>query len=153
MPRSTRSSASAGGWQVDHASVTLLAQQLGKVPIELRRELRPKLRAGADAIVRDMKARASYSTRIPGAIRTTVSFAARGGGVKIRVDSNRAPHARVLERGNLGGRHDTFRHPVFGDTDVWVSQPTRPFFFPAVRAGREQLKKHISDAVRASIKL
>lgn len=138
---------------VDHTSIRLLAEQLGKVPVELRRELRPALRSAAESIVNDMRGRASYSSRIPGAIRTTVSFARRGGGVTIRVDSNRAPHARVLERGNDGSRSDTFRHPVFGDRDVWVSQPTRPFFFPAVSAGRDQLKKNISDAIRSSIRL
>ena len=44
-----------------------------------------------------------------------------------------------------------FRHPVFGEPDVWVSQPTQPFFFPAVRAGTPELQKRISEAVRASM--
>lgn len=139
---------------VDYTSVTMLARTLGTVPLELRKELRPKLRAGAQHIVDDMKSRASFSTRIPGAIGMTVSFSGRGrgGGVKIRVNSKRAPHARLLERGNDGGRSSSFRHPVMGDMDVWVSQPTRPFFFPAVFAGRDQVRKNISDAVAASLR-
>lgn len=139
---------------VQHASVTMLAKTLGTVPVELRKELRPKLRAAAQVIVTDMKARAGYSTRIPGAIGMTVSFSGRGrgGGVNIRVNANRAPHARLLERGNDGGRTGSFRHPVFGDTDTWVSQPTRPFFFPAIFAGRDQVRRNISDAVAASLR-
>lgn len=146
---------------VDHSSITMLARQLGKVPIELRRELRPKIRASADHVVADMKARASYSSRIPGAIRTTVSFAGgrgrSGGGITIRANAARAPHARVLERGNLGGRAATFRHPVFPWSSnrsdwTWVNQPTRPFFFPAIKAGRAQLKKNIAEAVSASLR-
>jgi len=134
---------------VDHSSVTQLAQRLGSVPTELRRELRPKLRAVGVIISNDMKSRASYSTRIPGAISTTVSFAQKGGGVKIKVDARKAPHARVLERGNQRGRGTTFRHPVFG-TDTWVSQPMQPFFFPAVHANRDRVMNEISKAVKAS---
>jgi hypothetical protein len=131
--------------------ITRLAQELGMVPIELRRELRPQLRASAAHIVEDMKTRSSYSSRIPSAIRMTVSFSRTRGGITIRVDAKKAPEARVLERGNLGGRAAQFRHPVFGDMDTWVTQDTRPFFFPAVRAGRPELSKRISEAVRASL--
>lgn len=137
---------------VDYTSISVLARELGKVPAELRKELRPKLRAGADHIVRDMRSRAGYSSRIPSAIRMSVSFSARSGGITIRVDNRRAPHARPLELGNHGGRASSFRHPVFGNRDVWVTQPTRPFFFPAVKAGRAELRRHISDAVRASLR-
>lgn len=135
---------------LEYASIKMLARELGQVPIELRRELRPRIRAGSDEIVRDMRARASYSSRIPGAIRSTVSFASRSGGVTIRVDARRAPHARPLEGASTRG--STFRHPVFGNRDVWVSQATRPFFFPAVKAGQAQLRRHISEAVRASLR-
>lgn len=136
---------------IDHHSITLLAAKLGQVPVELRRELRPQLRASAAHIVDDMKNRASYSSRIPDAIGMGVSFSSRSGGITIRVNSKKAPHARVLERGNDGSRSGSFRHPVFGDMDDWVSQPTRPFFFPAIKAGRPELQKRISAAVRASL--
>ena len=136
---------------VEHYPITRLARELGMVPLELRRELRPQLRAAAVHIVDDMKDRASFSTRIPNAIRMSVSFSAKRGGITIRVNSKKAPHARVLERGNDGSRTASFRHPVFGDTDTWVSQPTHPFFFPAIKAGRPELQKRISAAVRASL--
>ena len=104
---------------IDHHSITLLAAKLGQVPVELRRELRPQLRASAAHIVDDMKNRASYSSRIPDAIGMGVSFSSRSGGITIRVNSKKAPHARVLERGNDGSRSGSFRHPVFGDMDDW----------------------------------
>lgn len=134
---------------VDHHSVTELAKAFGGVPANLRRELRPKLRAGGEPILRDMRARAGYSSRIPQAISMTVSFAQSGGGLRFRVDARRAPHARPLEGANSRGGF--FRHPLWGDREHWVSQPTRPFFFPALPAGREQLKRNIGDAVRASL--
>jgi hypothetical protein len=135
---------------VEFSSVTEFAKALGGVPKELRSEMRPALKASADHVVNDMKSNASWSTRIPGAIRSRVSFAQSGGGVKITVDQKRAPHARVLE--GLTARGGTFRHPVFGNRDVWVSQASRPYFFPAVRAGRDQLRRNITDAVRASLR-
>ena len=136
---------------VDHYPITRLARELGNVPLALRRELRPQLRAAAVHIVDDMKDRASYSTRIPNAIGMSVSFSAKRGGITIKVNSKKAPHARVLERGNDGSRSNTFRHPLFGNTEVWVDQNTRPFFFPAIKAGRPELRKRISEAVRASL--
>jgi hypothetical protein len=83
-----------------------------------------------------MRQRASYSSRIPSATRMTVRFTAKGGGVFFRVSSAKAPEARPLERGNKGRPGATFRHPVFGDSEDWVTQPTRPFFFPACQ-GRQ----------------
>lgn len=137
---------------IEYLGIRSLAARFGTVPATLRSELRPRLRAAGQHILDDMKQRASYSSRIPGATFMSVSFSARGGGVKFRVNAKKAPHARVLERGNLGGRAALFRHPVFGDMDNWVTQPTRPFFFPAVSAGRGQVRKNISDAVRASLR-
>lgn len=140
----------SGGVEFD--SIRELARAWGKVPTTLRRELRPAMRRAGEELRGDMRKRASYSSRIPSAIRMTTSFSARGGGVKFRVDARRAPHARVLERGNMRGRATHFRHPVFGDKETWVTQPTRPFFFPALVAGRARMKEQIRGAVRTSLR-
>jgi hypothetical protein len=142
---------------VEYSSVRGAVRALGRATPELKERLRPAMRNAGESIRRDMQQRASYSTRIPGAIRMTTSFSARSGGVKFRVDSKRAPHARVLERGNLGGRHSTFRHPVFARSSnrsdwVWATQQTRPFFFPALKAGGRDMRKQITGAVQASLR-
>lgn len=137
---------------VEYPSVRDAVRALGRATPELKRQLRPRLRSTGEAIRSDMRRRSAYSKRIPGAIVMTVSFSAKGGGVKFRVNAKRAPHARVLERGNLRGRHSTFRHPVFGDRETWVSQQTRPYFFPALTAGRAGMERNITDAVRASLR-
>lgn len=136
---------------VEYVGVREAVRALGKAGPELRKELRPQLRAAGSVIRNDMRSRSAYSSRIPGAIGMTLRFDARGGGIRFSVNAKRAPHARVLERGNLGGRATTFRHPVFG-RDWWVSQATRPFFFPALIAGRGVVKQRISDAVKASLR-
>lgn len=138
--------------KVEYSAVSDLVKAYGRLPESLRKEIRPQLRAGAQHIVTDMKQRASYSRRIPRAIRMTIAFGGKRTGVNIRVSAKQAPHARVLEQGNDGRRSTHFRHPVFGNRDVWVSQPRRPFFFPAIAAGRKQVRKNISDAVRASLR-
>lgn len=133
---------------VEYASVRLLAQQMHQVPMELRRELRPKLRAAGEQIRQEMQSTAAgFSTRIPGAIRMTTGFGSKTGGVRIFVDAGRAPHARPLE--NMG-QAGTFRHPVFGDRDNWVEQQAHPFFFPVVKRSGEKVRSLVADAVRAS---
>jgi hypothetical protein len=137
---------------VEYDSVRSAIRGLGRATPELKRQLRPRLRSAGESIRQDMRARASYSTRIPGAIGMRTSFSAKGGGVSFRVSVKKAPHSRVMERGNLKGRHGTFRHPVFGDRQTWVSQPTRPYFYPALVAGRPAMERNITDAVRASLR-
>lgn len=121
------------------------ADDLRNMSTEVRRNLRPTLEQAARPIVTQAQANASWSTRIPGAIR--LSTLKRG--VEIRVSSRKAPHARPYE-GIRGNR--SFRHPVMGNRDVWVAQQTRPFLQPAARAhGRqatEKVAKMIDRAAR-----
>lgn len=134
---------------IEYDSIRQLAFGLGRVPAELRQELRPKILESGQVILRDMQGRASYSSRIPGAIQMKANFGARSGGLQIQVDSAAAPHARPLE--GTTSRGGTFRHPVYGNRNNWVSQATRPFFFPAVNAGRELHLQNVSDAVKAAL--
>jgi hypothetical protein len=136
-----------------------LVRDLGKLPDDMRRELRPALLVtGQEALAR-ARANASWSKRIPGATRLAVSFAKRRPGVALVVNLRQAPHARALE--NLG-QQGTFRHPVpdtrrrgvraavRGDARLWVSQRARPFLFPAARAEWERIDADIGAAVDAA---
>lgn len=137
------------GTRIDFTSVRQLAIAFGKMPPELRLELRPKLRAAGQIIANQAKANASWSSRIPGAITVTTSLTSRTGGVGIRVNSTKAPHARPLE-GITG--NGVFRHPVYGQ-DVWVNQDTRPFLAPAVKAKEAEARSLISQAVHSATQL
>lgn len=125
-----------------------LIVDLGKMPDDLRKELRPAFRKAAEPILRDAKSRASWSTRIPGAITLGTSFTARNPGVRMKVNSTKAPHARPFEFGS--GRNRNLRHRVFGHQDRWVEQKVRPFFFPAVRAGEAGVVQQTNAAVMAT---
>ncbi len=130
------------------ASLDSLIADLGKMPADLRKELRPAMRKAAEPILRDAKSRASWSSRIPGAIGLTASFTAKRPGVRMKVNSARAPHARPYEFGS--GRNRNLRHPLFGNRDAWFEEPVRPFFFPAVQAGAAGVVEASSEAVQAA---
>lgn len=132
----------SGGGAVE---ARLIAQRLARVPNELRKSMRPALRKAAQPIVAQAKANASWSTRIPGSIRLATSFSASNPGVIIRASARIAPHARPYE--GASGRGQSFRHPVFGNREKWVSQPKRPFLFPAVRAGARGVAGEIEHAI------
>lgn len=112
---------------------------------EIRRETRPAIRQAAEPMVAQARANASWSSRIPKAIK--LSNTRRG--VTIRVNKAKAPHARPYEDITGGGQ---FRHPVFGNRARWVSQATRPFLDPAVKAHRGKVRaalvKVVDDAAR-----
>lgn len=128
--------------RIEHQQVASFARQLANVPTELRRELRPALRSSGEKVAARVRANASWSSRIPAATKTKVSFS-KSGGVMVFTDQKAAPHARPLEFGNAGMFN---RHPVFG-RDTWVDQPTRPFFMPAVAASEQDVVREIQNAI------
>lgn len=128
-------------------SVQELVRELEDIPPALKKKLRPALRQAASPIVADAKARSSWSTRIPAAIRVSTSFRARRSGVSIVVNRKLAPHARPYE--NLG-QPGIFRHPVFGNREVWVNQRARPFLFSAVFRHSDDVVEAIDRAVNAA---
>lgn len=121
-----------------------LIRDLGKIPQDLKRELRPGLRAAGRVVADEAKVRASWSTRIPGATRVSVTFSGKRPGVSVVVNKTKAPDARPFEH---GGRTGIFRHPVFGNRDVWVSQKARPFLAPALEAKGDEAAGQITDVV------
>lgn len=119
-------------------------RELGRLPPDIRQELRPKLRAIGQAALADVRGRASWSTRIPRATRLVVSLAKAKPGLSIVVNKDKAPHARPYEnRGSAG----TFRHPLFGNRQRWFPQQARPFLWPGARPHFERVDEQISKAV------
>lgn len=129
--------------RIDGSEVRAFADQLRDFPKDMRRSLRREIREATGELTRDIKSNASWSSRIPGAVKTRVGFGARSSGVQVYVDARAAPHARPLEFGNRGGFN---RHPVFGGP-AWVEQPTRPFFMRAVRSNEKQVVAHVQSAI------
>lgn len=131
--------------QLDPAARAMLTE-LRAVPLAARSEVRSRARAIAGPALADAKRRASWSSRIPGAMYVQTRFTADTTRVSLKVRAAQAPHARAYE--NLG-RPGTFRHPVHG-RDVWVAQRARPFLFPAAEAHMERVYTELVHAVDAA---
>lgn len=126
---------------------TTLLRGLKRFAPDVDKELRKDLRVIASGVAGEAKSRASWSTRIPAAIGVSVTN--RGAGVK--VSRRRAPHGPLFERGQRGNR-GAFRHPVFGNRDVWVSQRTRPYLQPAIDHHRDDVLRKSETALRTAIR-
>jgi hypothetical protein len=78
------------------------------------------------------------------ATRIEVRTTGRMAGARIRVDGRKMPaQMRSLPAMWEGPpRGKRWRHPVFGDRETWVAQPSHPTFYPTV-------EPHTDDAGRA----
>jgi hypothetical protein len=121
-----------------------LAQDLGGIPKDLRKKLRPGIKEAAKPVLDRARQNASWSRRIPKATRLSIKFGKRDPSVSITTSAKRAPHARPYEH---DGRSGSFRHPVYGNRDVWVTQQARPFLAPAVRAKQDDVVDEIAKVV------
>lgn len=128
---------------VDPAVV--IARDMRKLPEETQKAVRPKLRAGGELVAADARVRAGWSSRIPGTVRVRTSFREDREKVSVIAGGSGAPHARPYE--GIATQGDTFRHPVYGNREVWVAQDKRPFIFPAAEAKGEE----VTGLIRAAL--
>jgi hypothetical protein len=129
----------------DENFAVVIARDMRNLTPETRKAVRPKLRQAGQLVANDAKQRASWSSRIPSSIRVRTSFRENRENVKVLAGDSNSPHARPYE--GLGVRGATFRHPVYGNRDNWVSQETRPFLFPAAEANQVAAADLISSAL------
>lgn len=126
-----------------------LRRELGRIPDDVQKRLRPVMRQEGRPILAEARRRADWSTRIPSAIRLSTSFSRRRAGLHVQVDRRRAPHARNWE--DLLGRGEA-RWPVFGNRAVWASQRARSFLEPAVIAHSLVVVARINQAINQAVK-
>lgn len=93
----------------------------------LRFGTRSTVRHWAEAFVAAALAKASWSR---GRVQASFRIVGQGDNVVVYAGGQGAPEAAPLDN---EGKSGTFRHPVFGNRDVWVAQKARPFFTPAFR--------------------
>lgn len=139
-------------YRIDTTDVRKLVGDLGAMEPAARTELRRGFRAVGMKVGQRVKARASWSSRIPAAVRVQPLTGARTAGVFLRVDADRAPHARPYEGISKSSGTRFFRHRVFG-TDTWVAEPTRPFLGPAARESAGEAQEAAEAAVRAAARV
>lgn len=123
----------------------VIARDMRKLTPETQKAVRPALRQGGEIVASDARSRADWSSRIPGTIKVRTSFREDREKVQVVAGGAAAPHARPYE--GISSRGNTFRHPVYGDRDVWVEQDKRQFIFPAAEAHGEE----VTGLVRAAL--
>lgn len=103
---------------------------------KVTRNLNKEFKRAAEIVAAEARSNASWSSRIPRALKVRAARSRRFPGAEIYVSAAEAPHARSYELGS-GRRTDSFRHPVYkreGRPNVWVEQETRPFVRPAFKS-------------------
>ena len=130
----------------------LRAQADGK---ELLAELRTGLRGVVNPIRDEVKAayrampagrgrrpKTSLGSQLARVTRTEVRTSGKLAGVRLRVDGRKMPSGAKSLPAYVEGYKRPWRHPVYGNRNVWVSQPARPRFDRIV-------EPHEDDATRA----
>ncbi len=125
---------------IDTRQLKKLARDLEETTPGISKELTTSIREGAAVTAVAAKALSSWSSRIPGSIRVLGSNQR----VVVRAGGKNAPHAGPYENHGTPG---DFRHPVFGNRDVWVSQRARPFLTPALQVTAPILEKRVEIGV------
>jgi hypothetical protein len=110
------------------AELRRFIREFEKFPADLRREIRPMLRKTGDTVKFRAQANFRWSTRIPSAIKVSVTFSKKTAGVRLTGNRRVAPHIRAYE--NLG-REGFFRAPTGNPPEPWIRHRSRPGFFKA----------------------
>lgn len=135
--------------EIDATELVLLGDRLAAIPPAFRRESRKAIEHAGQDMLHEAMFRASWSRRIPSSLSLRVQLGARPR-VSLRASLQIAPHARAFE----GLYRRSWRHPVFGHTERWVSQDAKPYMWPAAAlAGdrfREDLVGIVNDVHRAA---
>ena len=117
---------------IDVRGLRRLSRDLRAAAPAMAVELPTGLKAAGSVVAEEAKSQSSWSTRIPGSVKTRAS----GTTATVIAGGSAAPDAAPFEnRGKTGA----FRHPVFGNVGVWVSQQARPFLAPSLEAKSTEL--------------
>ncbi|HEY4269515.1 MAG TPA: hypothetical protein VGM94_15140 [Galbitalea sp.] len=142
---------------IDPTEWMRLKRDLDKFDPALTRALRKRIRNAGNVAAEAVKKKLREET--PGgnpsgpgrqalidATRVTVSFGKRSAGTRIVTSSSKlAPeHQGLLNVYNK----ETFRHPVFGNTEVWEEQQGREYFSAAIK---EVMGTEITNEIRAAL--
>ena len=133
----------------DFRKVLLATQDFDK---KLYAALRKRLRTLGRDLINDMQGELDASgpmTRaIAAGLKASISKGnanGKGAGLRIRATATKLPDGKkqMIKAYNKAA----FRHPVFGDRNVWLEQPGRPYFGKVIIDKREA----VADGVRLAL--
>lgn len=169
MPNRVRVDAS------DLRKVSLIAKEFGpQLQKQLRKQLRAAGKVGADAVKADIHKMPSGSSsprhvsvskrgqiveknlRDLIADAVTVNLATSGKRADLRIRIRKTPALQAIGAGGIAKAINTgrWRHPVYGNRNVWVSQTGIKFFDEPLNALKPEIlvlvKKALDDAIAIS---
>jgi hypothetical protein len=122
------------GQAIDTSGYRDAAKALRKGAKTTSKVLRKELRAAGELMAADARIIAEeHSEKIPPTVKVRVA----GATVAVQAGGANAPIAGLFELGNQGNKSKSatssgyFRHPVFGNKEVWVYQRMHRFLRPA----------------------
>lgn len=153
----------AGGYRSAKAVVSVDASDFRKVLLATRdfdkklyAALLKRLRLVGKDLIDAMQAElgsGEISGPIASGLKASISKGnvnAKGAGLRIRATSENLPDGKkvMLRAYNRAA----FRHPVYGNTDVWVDQPGRPYFGKVIiekrAAVQDEVRLALAEALR-----
>jgi hypothetical protein len=75
-----------------------------------------------------------------------VRTAGRAAGARVRVDGRKMGD-RMGSLPSMYEGETRWRHPVWGNRDVWVTQRSRPTFYPVVRSQAGRVRSAVEKVV------
>lgn len=143
------------------------AKELKQIAAQLRRmdnptikqEFRRELRAAAKPMVpavrqaiRDIPSNRPYRSdglrgRMSKAVKLEVKTTGRQAGVRIRVDGRKMPNHEKSLQAYMEGVKRPWRHPVWGNREVWVRQDPKPYFYKTVEPLGTRSRQNVNRAI------
>jgi len=154
--------------RLDPQGFTQFGRDLREFDPVLYREFRKALRKTGETGVEGVRAKLGEGSPAGGpdvgrmrsllaaGTRVAVSFAKRGGSVKVTTTAAQLPaeHKAILAAYNTKGE---WRHPVFGGAygtgGGWVAQQGNPYFYgPVMKAGHQEMLRGIDAAIDNAVR-
>lgn len=144
---------------------------------EVKKQIRKHLMVAAKPIVQDVKNtvlalpsnRALQGTRkkkgeslglrasVASAAKADFNGTGRGAVAHIRISTTKfmavSGRSRTLPYYLEGRRKRAWRHPVFGDREVWVAQQPKPYLASTVFKHRDNFEKEVQKAVEEALQV
>lgn len=125
---------------VNTSQVTALRGRMAAAGSSMPADIGTGLRAAGQIVATAAKGLASWSSRIP----ATITVQPGQNEVTVWAGGSSAPHAAPYE--GIAG-NATFRHPAYGNRNVWVTQETRPYLVPGLNNSSDQIVAEIGKAL------
>ncbi|MET7479531.1 hypothetical protein ABZT17_34930 [Streptomyces sp. NPDC005648] len=118
---------------------------------ELRSAAKPMVPAVRQAI-RQIPSQRGYTAdglrgRMSKAVKLEVRPTGKLAGVRIRVDGRKMPSHEKALQSYMEGLKKPWRHPVFGNREVWVKQDPSPYFYKTVRPLGLRTRSNVNKAM------